>query len=432
MPPQPAPYGAHRRARINYYIRTSSFAYSFVVLALHGAERAFGAMFWTLLVLQFLVYPHLAYLRARHSADSRRAEETNIYVDAELLGAWAAALHFPVWITYGGLFSTMLNATVLRGTTGALWSIGCFATGAALCVAVVGLDFGEPTSPIVTVLCFLGSLGYACGVGYVVFHQNKRLGAARDELRASEERYRLIAENAGDLIAMVDQEGRWLYTSPSHERVLDTADLAAGADAFRRLHPDDAEQARGAVAGASLTAKPTDLALRLLDKQGRVRQYRTRIQSLERRGGTKRVLLVSQDVTDLRESEERVLLAAHAFEGMTEAIAITAADGTIATVNRAFCELTGFARDDVLGQSEKVIRNSLQGPAYYDDIYATVTRAGYWSGTTWARRKNGSIYREWRSIRAVKDADGAVTHYVLVLHEVDAQDSAPASEATKA
>ncbi len=45
---------------------------------------------------------------------------------------------------------------------------------------------------------------------------------------------------------------------------------------------------------------------------------------------------------------------------MTEAIVITAADGTVVTVNRAFTELTGYTRDDVLGQSEKTVRNALR------------------------------------------------------------------------
>jgi PAS domain S-box-containing protein len=168
-----------------------------------------------------------------------------------------------------------------------------------------------------------------------------------------------------------------------------------------------------------VSPKPRAVAIRLVDKEGRVRQYRTRIQPIE--GAAKRVLLVSQDVTDLRESEERVLLAAHAFEGMTEAILITAADGTVVTVNRAFCELTGFKRDDVLGQPEKAIRNALQPPAYYDQVYSIVLREGYWSGTTWARRRNGSVYREWRSIRAVRDPAGAITHFVTVASEVGAK-----------
>jgi hypothetical protein len=46
-----------------------------------------------------------------------------------------------------------------------------------------------------------------------------------------------------------------------------------------------------------------------------------------------------------------------------------------------------------------------------------VARDGHWSGTKWSRRKNGSVYREWRSVRAVRDAEGATTHYVIVFFE---------------
>jgi len=93
----------------------------------------------------------------------------------------------------------------------------------------------------------------------------------------------------------------------------------------------------------------------------------------------------------------------------------------VATVNRAFTDITGYTRDDVLGQSEKSVRNALQPAQFYDELYGIVAREGYWSGTTWSRRKNGSVYREWRSVRAVRDPSGTVTHYVTVFYEVGAQ-----------
>jgi hypothetical protein len=77
---------------------------------------------------------------------------------------------------------------------------------------------------------------------------------------------------------------------------------------------------RFAMARVATMGKPRDVALRLVDRSGRVRQYRTHIQLLgspTALGAAKpaaRLLLTSQDVTDLRESEERLLLATNAVE----------------------------------------------------------------------------------------------------------------------
>ena len=411
--------GAQGLAQTNYLVRSAAFAYLFVVLAVVLWECGAPPLAWGLMVFQFLVYPHLVYWRARLSPRPTRAELDNLFLDAALLAAWCAALGFPTWLTFGVVSATTLNAVVNRGLQGLAWSVTCSVGGAVLWILVRGLHYAPQTSDLVTTLCILGVFAYVAMVGAVVHAQNRRLAATRDALRRSEESFRLIAEHAADLIGMVDGEGRWLYTSPSYERILEPDDLAAGTNAFRKVHPEDADAVLTAVLRSSVTAKPRDLTMRIADKEGRVRQYKTRIQALAGNGG-RRVLLVSQDVTDLRDSEERVSLAAKALETLTQAVVITGADGTVFSVNRAFTELTGFTREEVVGQSEKSIRNAMQAPAYYDEIYAAVLRDDYWSGTTWARRKNGTVYREWRMVRAVRDANGSITYYMMVFSEVGA------------
>jgi len=408
-----------RLVHVDYAVRTVAFAYCLLTIGVYLWEKGASSVTWWLLGLQFAAYPHLVYWRAKRSANPDRAERDNLFLDSALMGAWAAFLHFPTWITLAIVASTTMNAAVNRGGLGILISGACTLAGIAMWGAIDGLRHEPMTSDRVTLLCFAGCLIYGTTVSYVNYRRTLVLRAARAALRDSEERYRLIAENAGDLIGMVDRQGRWLYTSPSYAKVLEPDELAPLADALSRVHPDDAEAARAAIAKAA-SGKARDLAVRLVDRDGRVRQYRMHIHALGDDPKAGKVLLVSDDVTDLRESEERLLLAAHALEGMTEAIQITSADGTMVTVNKAFVDITGYTRSDVLGRPEKAIRNALQPPEFYDEVYSAVQRDGYWSGTTWSRRKNGSVYREWRSVRAVKGENGAVTHYVSVFYEVGA------------
>jgi PAS domain S-box-containing protein len=409
-----------RLVRINYKVRTGALAYGFLMLGVLLWERQAPLVAWAFLALQFLAYPHLAYWRALRSSQPARAELDNLLIDSTLFGAWSAYLGFPTLITYALVGSTMLNSTVNRGVAGAVFSLACSAAGAALWMAIGGFLYWPGTSALVGTLAFFGILGYTCWVGLVVFRQNRRIVRGREELRASEERYRLITENAADLIAMVDQDARWLYTSPSYSRLLEPGDLQLGADAFRQMHPDDAHRARAAVLRVAGSGKAREVPLRLVDREGRVRHYHMRVQPVEDGSAPRdRLLLVSHDVTDLRESEEKVLLAAQALEGMTEAIMITSADGTVQTVNRAFTAITGYEREDVIGQPESALRNALQPARFYGDLYAAVRRDGRWSGTFWSRRKNGAVYREWRSVRAVRAAEGAITHYVIVFSEAD-------------
>src|SRR5262245_13306144 len=266
---------APRLVRTIYAVRTGAFAYCFFVLGLLLWERGAPATAWGLLGVQFLAYPHRLYFHALHSKRSRQAEIQHLFIDSTLFGAWCAYFGFEPVITLGLVAATALNATVNRGIGGGALSLGFSLVGALAFVAAAGFHYVPAASDLVNGAVMLGILAYTCAVGYVVYRQNRRLVCARDKLEASEERYRLIAENVADLIGMVDQDGRWLYSSPSYERLLERTDLEPGADAFRRMHPDDAARARMAVGRVAATGRSREVVLRLVDREGRMRQYKT-------------------------------------------------------------------------------------------------------------------------------------------------------------
>lgn len=169
----------------NHRVRAAAFLYCLVAIGLHLWESGAGTAAWIFLVLQFAVYPHLVYLRARASARPTRAELDNLLLDALLLGVWCGLLGFPLWIAYGLLQATALNAAVNRGAIGVAISLACSTAGAAIGVGIAGLEFQPQTSSLVTALAGVGALGYAAAIGVVVHRQNRRLAHVRNARAAT-------------------------------------------------------------------------------------------------------------------------------------------------------------------------------------------------------------------------------------------------------
>ena len=189
---------------------------------------------------------------------------------------------------------------------------------------------------------------------------------------------------------------------------------------------------RGALQVVMRSGETCRLRLRLRTRDGDVRRFEALVQAVrDAAGSITGAVLASRDVTELRDREEQLEVAAHAFERMAEAMVITNAAGRILTINQSFTRITGYAAEEVIGRPEADFRSAMQPQMFYDDLNAEVLRTGYWQGTTWCRRRDGTVYREWRRVSAVRDAEERITHYVSLFRELNghAADARPAKSA---
>lgn len=171
---------------MNYRNRTLLFVVLFATLGAHMASKDYGPVAWVLLALQFLVYPHLLHWRARRASDAGRAELNNMVLDTLAFGLWAAALDFPLWITFILVVGATVNLTVFHGPKGIVLAVVAMVCGAVPVVAASGWHVSLETNGLVTALSIACVWIFLMVVASGAYARALKLHETRERLRAGE------------------------------------------------------------------------------------------------------------------------------------------------------------------------------------------------------------------------------------------------------
>ena len=140
----------------------------------------------------------------------------------------------------------------------------------------------------------------------------RRVADRTAALQAAQANYRLIAENAGDLIAMLDREGRRLYASPSFHAYFSEDQVALGGDSFAIVHADDQERIRQVFRETVQGAQGRRAEYRCISRDGKIHHFESVGDPVrDASGAVSHVVVVSRDITARHKAEERVRYLAH-------------------------------------------------------------------------------------------------------------------------
>ncbi len=132
------------------------------------------------------------------------------------------------------------------------------------------------------------------------------------------------------------------------------------------------------------------------------------------------MLLGDALVKSLRDAHriQELRLSRLVFEAAGEGMVVTDAQGVILVVNPAFCEISGYREDEVLGKTTALLNSGKQDAEFYRGMWDSLRAVGRWSGEIINRRKNGELYPEWLSIVAVEDPAQRTTRYVGLFSDI--------------
>jgi diguanylate cyclase (GGDEF)-like protein/PAS domain S-box-containing protein len=138
----------------------------------------------------------------------------------------------------------------------------------------------------------------------------------------------------------------------------------------------------------------------------------------DKQGSIIGILGIARDISALKKADENQRLAASVFDNCQEAILIADTDNKIVAVNHAFTQITGYSKEDVIGQNPKLLNSGRQSKAFYSLMWQSLQRYGLWRGEIWNRRKSGEIYAELLSIATICDDNGKIQRYVAVFSDI--------------
>ncbi len=287
-----------------------------------------------------------------------------------------------------------------------------------------------------------GSWRYLAAVGKNLLHEPDIAGVivnsrdvseqkvAEQAVRESEQRFRQLTENIDQVFWISDPLlTRIDYISPAYETIWGRtcASLIEAPRSFlESVHPDDRQELIATLA-ANEAGRPYSTEYRILRPDGNIRWICDRgFPVFDQQGRVYRCAGIAEDITKRRARDEQLRLQGLALSAAANSIFITDKDGHILWVNAAFCRLSGYGIDELVGQNPRILKSGKHDACYYEHCWRTILSGKVWSGEVIERRKNGEFYTVQQTITPLTDTSGAVTHFIAVHEDITARKDAEA------
>jgi len=283
---------------------------------------------------------------------------------------------------------------------------------------ISAMQFTPPWIEITT-LSLLGALLVLITLAYINAHRNATIAQdLSNSLQQSERRFRRLFESAPVAYLAMDQQGYMLGFNPQLCTLLGyTIEELQGKKLFEFMTPEYQQE--------------LELKLQMLDHSGTLEME---VPLVRKSGHTLTIILdgrlqksksgqtvvhcILTNITDRKKAENKLQLAARVFTEAHEGITISDATGTIIDVNPTFCAITGYARDEVIGQNHRLLQSGRHDQKFYQKLWQTLTSLGHWQGEICNRKKSGELYVASLIISAMRNESGEIVNYVGLFSDI--------------
>lgn len=245
--------------------------------------------------------------------------------------------------------------------------------------------------------------------------------ASRDSAQLVQRRFEALVNSIDGIVWEADPVTfRFSFVSAQAERILGYRRQEWYAEGFwaAHIHPDDRDRTIRYCASQTQSGANHAFEYRMLASNGDVVWLKDSVSVEMGNGQPVSLRGIMMDITEQKRAEEALHLSSTVFENSEEGIAIMDADQRFLKVNRAFCAITGYAKEDIVGKKHPLMPSDLGAAAIYQSIWKAVDDQGSWKGEVRSFRKSGEEFIAQLSMRLVRDNGGNITNYIAIFSDV--------------
>lgn len=123
-------------------------------------------------------------------------------------------------------------------------------------------------------------------------------------------------------------------------------------------------------------------------------------------------------IAEHRQTNERLRKLSRAVEQSPSMVLITDRHGAIEYVNPKFTQVAGYTLEEVAGENPRLLKSGEVSPEEYQRLWQTITAGEEWRGVLHDKKKNGELFWVHSAISPIRDARGAITHYLAEMEDI--------------
>jgi PAS domain S-box-containing protein len=252
-----------------------------------------------------------------------------------------------------------------------------------------------------------GNLIGILGIGHDI--TNRKI--AQEALRESEIKYRVFFESSMDGILLTDAAGNTLAVNPaacnmfgySEEEVIKIGKKGLEDPCDNRLSQLLIQRNKNGKAQGEVS---------FMRKNGTKFPAEISSSIFINSDNSLRSSVIIRDITERKQIHDTVLKLSRAVDQTVEAIVITDKDGKIEYVNQAYEELTGYSRQEVLGQTSSILKSGKHSLDFYEQLWTTILSGNVSRTEVVNKKKNGELFIEQKTISPIFDEHRNITHFI--------------------